>query len=165
MSVIAALHQGATGDVLVVAAGAADLAVAGELFATEAVRRGLAGIVIDGLCRDTRTLARGRLPVFARGVTPRAAPAQAIPVVQVPLTIGGVAVRPGDIIVGDDDGILVADVNELEAVIDVAEGIQFREEAHLTSMADGMSLFDKLNFEEHIENLRAGRESKLLFSD
>ena len=53
MSVLAALQVGEPGDVLVVSAGAADLAVAGELFCTEAARRGMTGVVIDGLCRDT----------------------------------------------------------------------------------------------------------------
>ncbi len=67
MSVIAALHASSPGDVLVVEAGDTDRAVAGELFATEAARRGVAGMVIDGLCRDTPTLRRMGLPVFARG--------------------------------------------------------------------------------------------------
>ena len=76
ISVLAGLRLGRPGDVLVIAAGVEDLAVAGELFATEAVRRGLAGMIIDGLCRDTETLARLSIPVFARGATPKAAPAR-----------------------------------------------------------------------------------------
>src|SRR3712207_6113025 len=70
MSVLAGLQLSGPGDVVVVAAGNDEHAVAGELFATEALRRGMAGIVIDGLCRDTRTLAELHLPVFARGVAP-----------------------------------------------------------------------------------------------
>src|SRR5215207_1502291 len=53
MSVLGGLERGGWGDVLVVSAGVADLAVAGELFCTEALRRGMAAVVIDGLCRDT----------------------------------------------------------------------------------------------------------------
>src|SRR5687768_15908297 len=74
MPMLAGLRQSGPYDVLVVA-GSPDHAVAGELFATEALRRGLAGIVIDGLCRDSRTLAELDLPVYARGVSPSACPA------------------------------------------------------------------------------------------
>ena len=104
MSVIAALHSAQAGDVLVVESGSDDRAVAGELFASEAIRRGVAGIVIDGLCRDTPTLRRLTLPVFARGATPIACPAQRVPVTGGTVTIGGVEVRPGDLLLGDDDG-------------------------------------------------------------
>lgn len=165
MGVLAGLRLGGPGDVLVVAAGVADQAVAGELFATEATRRGMAGIVLDGLCRDSRTLAALELSMYARGTSPRAAPARAVPVVQVPIRIGDVEVRPGDVLLGDDDGIVVADDGELAAAIDAAEAIQFREEKLQTSIAAGRSLFDALNFDEHQAALRAGRDSRLTFLD
>ena len=71
LPVMSALAEAAPGDVLVIATGGDDVAVFGELFATEARRRGLAGIVADGLCRDLRGLREIGLPVFARGTTPR----------------------------------------------------------------------------------------------
>ena len=163
MSVLAGLHQAGPGDVLVVA-GNDQHAVAGELFATEALRRGLAGIVIDGLCRDSRTLAELDLPVYARGVAPTACPARAVPVVQVPITVGSVQVRPGDLVLGDDDGVVVGTEEELEAVLDAAEAIQRREEALRTAIAAGSSLFDSLNYDEHLAAVRAGRSSRLSFS-
>ena len=164
MSVIAALQHAGAGDVLVVSTGSDEHAVAGELFATEALRRGLAGIVIDGRCRDSRTLAQIEIPVYARGVAPSAFPAKSTPVIQVPLTIGGVEVRPGDILLGDDDGIVVGDDAELAAAIEAAETIQFREEALRASISAGTSLFSAMNFDEHVANLRAGRPSALAFS-
>lgn len=162
MSMFAGLQQSGPGDVLVVA-GNSEHAVAGELFATEALRRGVAGIVIDGLCRDSRTLAELDLPVYARGVAPTACPARSMPVVQVPITIGAVVVRPGDLVLGDDDGLVVATENELQAVLDVAEVIQRREEALRAAIAAGSSLFDATNYDEHVAALRAGRDSKLTF--
>ena len=78
LSVVEGLRLSGPGDVLVVA-GSDRHAVAGELFATEALRRGVAGMVIDGLCRDTRTLAELDLPVYARGTAPSACPARAAP--------------------------------------------------------------------------------------
>ncbi len=163
LSVLGALQQSGPGDVLVVAAGGSQHAVAGELFAGEAARRGMAGIVIDGFCRDTATLKHMTLPVYARGVTPRAASAMVVPEVNVPVLLGDVVVNPGDILLGDDDGIVVATEAELAAAIDRAEAIQVAEDALRSSMAEGVSLFDKLNFDEHVKNVRAGRASSLTF--
>jgi regulator of RNase E activity RraA len=161
MSVIAALRESQPGDVLVVDAGVADRAVAGELFASEAMRRGVAGIVIDGLCRDTPTLRQLGLAVFARGATPIAAPARRVPVTGVPVQIGGVQVRPGDLLLGDDDGILVGSEDELAAAIGRAEAIQAGEEALRASITSGTSIFATMNFEEHVARLRDGRDSAL----
>ena len=71
LPVMDALAEAAAGDVLVIATDGGSCAVFGELFATEARRRGLAGIVADGFCRDVRGLREIGLPVFARGTTPR----------------------------------------------------------------------------------------------
>ena len=161
MSVIAALHQTEAGDVLVVESGVDDRAVAGELFASEAIRRGVAGIVIDGLCRDTPTLRRLPLPVYARGATPIAAPAAKVPVIGVPVTVGGVQVAPGDLLLGDDDGIVVGTTAELEAALDKAEAIQTGEEGLRASINGGTSLFSGMNFDEHVARLKEGRDSAL----
>lgn len=163
MSVLAGLQQSGPGDVLVVA-GSDQHAVAGELFATEALRRGVAGIVIDGFCRDSRTLAELQLPVYARGVAPTACPARAVPIVQVPIRIGPVEVRPGDVVLGDDDGLVVATEEELQAVLDAAEAIQRREETLRTAIAAGVSLFDRVNYDEHLTAVSSGRDSTLTFS-
>jgi regulator of RNase E activity RraA len=163
MPVLAGLAQAGPGDVLVIA-GHPDHAVAGELFATEALRRGLAGFVIDGRCRDSRVLAGLDLPVFARGVAPSACPARALPVTQVPLVIGDVTVRPGDLVLGDDDGLVVGSEDEVREAIDGAEAIQQREGALRAAIEGGESLFDHLNYDEHVAALRAGQPAKLTFS-
>ena len=137
MSVLGALSLAGPGDVLVVATGGSRLAVAGELFATEAVRRGLAGLVIDGYCRDVSTLLRLPLPVFARGAHPRAAGARAVPRVQVSVHIGDIRVDPGDILVGDDDGIVLGRPEELAAALPGAEAIHARETELRAALAFG----------------------------
>lgn len=161
MSVIAALHVAHPGDVLVVNAGVQDQAVAGELFASEAIRRGVVGIVIDGLCRDTPTLRQLSLPVFARGATPLAAPARRVPVIGVPVRIGGVTVKPGDLLLGDDDGVVVGTEAEFAAAIDQAEAIQSGEEALRAGIVVGTSLFARMNFDEHVARLKEGQTSAL----
>jgi 4-hydroxy-4-methyl-2-oxoglutarate aldolase len=165
MSVIGALEISGVGDVLVVAAAGCDQAVCGELFGTEAFRRGMSGVVIDGLSRDSAALRKLAMPFYSRGVTPMAPPALSIPEIQVPLLIDGVQVVPGDIVVGDDDGIIVGTTAEFAAIVEAAEGIQTREKALRISIENGFSLFDTLNFTEHRQRLIAGIDSKLTFEN
>jgi 4-hydroxy-4-methyl-2-oxoglutarate aldolase len=162
--VLAGLEQCGAGDVLVVDAGSTLHAVLGELFATEALRRQMAGIVVYGLCRDTAVLAQLPLPVYALGTIPRAAGARRLPVTQQPVRLGGIEVRPGEILVGDDDGIVVVSDAELEAALETAEAIQRREGKIRAAIQDGTSLFEQLNFAEHVEDLEAGRPSSLTFT-
>jgi 4-hydroxy-4-methyl-2-oxoglutarate aldolase len=163
MSVIAALEVGGDGDVLVVSAGGSDEAVSGELFGTEAFRRRMAGVVIDGMSRDSAALKRLGMPFYSRGVTPKAPHAMKVPEIQVTLTIGDVEVRPGDILVGDDDGIIVGTAADFAAIVDEAEAIQRREKTLRIAVENGYSLFDTLNFPEHRDRLIAGVQSKLTF--
>jgi regulator of RNase E activity RraA len=124
----------------------------------------MTGIVIDGLCRDTGHLSKLPIPVYSRGCTPHAAGASLPPIVQVPVLLGGVEIRPGDILLGDNDGILVASETELLGVIDAAEAIQSREQDLRSAVEGGESLFAQLNFDEHVAALSAGRESALAFA-
>jgi len=165
MSVIAGLQACGPGDVLVVAAGGDERAVAGELFATEALRRGVAGLVVDGRVRDVGVLAELDLPVFARGAAPHAYPARRVPRIQVPVTLGSVEVRPGDLVLGDVDGLVTGSEEAFLAVIEDAERIEAREQRLRTAVSGGRSLFDALNVEEHVAALRAGQESWLSFRE
>jgi RraA family protein len=162
--VLAGLEQCGAGDVLVVDAGTTTHAVLGELFATEALRREMAGIVVYGLCRDTAVLAQLPLAIYSLGTIPRAVGASRLPVTQQPIRLGEVEVRPGEILVGDDDGIVVASDAELEAVMKTAEAIQRRERKIRSAIQDGTSLFEQVNFAEHVENLQTGRASSLAFT-
>jgi regulator of RNase E activity RraA len=148
LTVLRALVEAKPGDVLVIDTRGGRRAVAGELFATEAMNRKLGGIVVDGAVRDTATLRTLPLPVYARFVTPMS---------------GGVAVNPGDVIFGDDDGLVVATLAELERILPVAEEIQSKELAALARMRNGDNLPDLLNFNEHWEAVRKQADSKLVF--
>ena len=164
MPVLDGLARAGAGDVLVVDGGGTDRALAGELFGNEALRRGLAGIVIDGACRDTNQLRELALPFYARGVSARA-PTAPRPCRASRSTVrcGGVEVAPGDVLVGDDDGIVVGSPDELAAVLDAAEALQATEASMLASIQAGESLFSRLDYEEHLARLRAGEESSLSF--
>jgi regulator of RNase E activity RraA len=133
------------------------------LFATEAARRGLAGIVIDGACRDTVKLATLRLPVYARWVCPAAGAAQRLGTTQQAVVCGGVSVGPGDVVIGDRDGIVVVSESDLLALLPRAEEVQRTEAAVLERLERGEGLLDLLNFGEHCDAIQQGKPSRLRF--
>ncbi len=163
LPVMSALADAAPGDVLVIAAGGGSRALFGELFATEARRRGLAGIVVDGLCRDVRGLRAIGLPVFARGTTPRSGTTVSRAAHGATVACGGVAVAPGELVFGDDDGLLVAAAERVEAALATAEGIGRAERAILAGQARGEALHDLTNHDEHVAALDRGEPSALAF--
>ena len=163
LSMLAALKIATAGDVLVVR-GSKSGAVSGELFATEAHRIGVTGIVIDGYCRDRSVLLSIDLPIYARGSKPSALGTSALPIIQIPLVIETVTVQPGDYLVGDADGIVVGSVAEFMAVIDRAEEIEKFEAELRMKIINGSSLLQHMNYDEHLSALQSGKESKLNFS-
>ena len=164
LTVLKALHDSVSGEVLVVETCNSRAAVAGEIFSVEAARRGLSGIVIDGACRDTATIRTLSIPVYSRSVIPSSGTSSRIFETQVPITCGGVAVDPGNVIFGDDDGVVVAAKAELQELLETAEEIQLKEELILRNLGEGKCLFDMLNFDEHYRDVSLGKESKLRFN-
>jgi regulator of RNase E activity RraA len=147
----------------VIATGGGTRAVFGELFATEAKRRGLAGLVADGFCRDLRGLREIGLPVFARGTTPRSGTTVSRSAFGATISCGGVDVAAGDIVFGDDDGLLVAGAGRIEAALETAELIGRAERAILAAQARGEALHDLTNHADHIAALDRGEASALAF--
>lgn len=116
-----ALQLAVPGDVIIVDAGG-DLtnAIVGEIMVGEAIRRGLAGIVVNGAIRDARVIRLGSLPVFATGVTHRGPYKDGPGEINMPIAIDGMVVFPGDLIIGDDDGILSVPFDQAEALLAAA---------------------------------------------
>jgi regulator of RNase E activity RraA len=163
LGMIDAIGRAEPGTVLVVATDGRPLAASGELFATEGRRRGLAGIVVDGYCRDLRGIRRVGLPVYARGTTPAAGPALGPAVVGEPVTFGGVEVRPGDLVFGDDDGLLIAPPERIAAAVDRAEEIERVEAEVAAAMGRGRGLHELTNAAEHLRAVAAGEPSTFRF--
>jgi 4-hydroxy-4-methyl-2-oxoglutarate aldolase len=112
----------------------------GELSATSLLARGVAGCVIDGGCRDTRFILDEGFPVFARHVTPEDCTWRwEVVATQTPITIGTVVVRPGDWVVGDDDGVIVVPQEVAEEVLAEAETKVGTENAIRAAVRDGTS--------------------------
>lgn len=163
LPVFAALAEAAPGEVLVIATNGGRVAVLGELFATEARRRGLAGVVIDGLCRDVQGLRALGLPVFARGTTPASGSTVSRAPLRSRVRCGGVEVAPGDVVFADDDGIVIAPPERIAAALETGELIARAELAMLGGMAEGRALHDMTNYAEHAARLDARQESALEF--
>lgn len=163
LPVMSALAEAAPGDVLVIAANGGPPAVFGELFATEARRRGLAGIVADAFCRDLRGLREIALPVFARGTTPRSGTTVSRAALGATIACGGVEVSPGDIVFGDDDGLLIAPAQRIAAALETAELIGRSECTILAAQARGEALHDLTNHRDHVAALDRGDASALAF--
>jgi 4-hydroxy-4-methyl-2-oxoglutarate aldolase len=128
LMVHAAIEVCRPGDVLVVATtGPSRHGMVGELLATQALARGVAGIVIDAGVRDTAELRGMELPVWARAIsaagTEKAAPGW----VNAPVTCAGVRVNPGDLVAADDDGIVVIAAAALPDVLVAATARTVRE--------------------------------------
>jgi 4-hydroxy-4-methyl-2-oxoglutarate aldolase len=106
---IAALDDISPGDVVLVAAGgSARAAVWGELFSTAARARGARGTLLDGYCRDERRITSMGYPVWCRGLLPLDCKGRlAVTRWRQPAEIGGLLVRPGDLVVADADGVVV----------------------------------------------------------
>lgn len=116
-----AMRMAQPGDVIVVDAGG-DLtnSIIGERMITNTQRRGYAGWVINGAIRDLDWVKRNNMPVFAAGVSHRGPYKSGPGEINVPVAIDGMVVEPGDLIIGDDDGLLCIPFDDVEAVYEMA---------------------------------------------
>lgn len=133
-----AIELAQSGDVIVVDAGG-DLtnSIAGEIMLRLAQRKGLAGFVINGAIRDTGAFKNDVFPVYARGVTHRGPYKDGPGEINVPVSLDGMIVHPGDIVVGDEDGLAVVPLEHAEQLLRLVRDQQARETAILQSISDG----------------------------
>ena len=125
----AAMDLAKPGDVIVIDAGGFDdRAIFGELMATYCKTRGIKGIVCDGAIRDRGGLAAMEdFPVYARSATPNGPYKNGPGEINVPVVIGGKVVNPGDIIVGDDDGVIIISPAIAEEIADATLAVEKKE--------------------------------------
>lgn len=146
-----AYHKGTVGDyiddvepgsvVVLDNHGRLDCTVWGDILTSVAHRKGIAGTVIDGVCRDVKVSLDLKYPIFSRGKFMRTGKDRVEAVAyNVPVTIADVQVRPGDIIYGSDDGVLVIQKEREEEVLKVAQMIEEKEEAIRKAVLEGLSL-------------------------
>ncbi len=126
------------GDVLVIDAGG-DLnnAVVGGILSFYAASIGVVGVVIDGAIRDVAEIREREFPVYARGVTHRGPYKDGPGEINVPVSVGGMVVNPGDILVGDQDGLLAIPQESVEQLIEKARAHLAAEAQTIRAMKEG----------------------------
>ncbi|WP_152655627.1 RraA family protein [Oceanobacillus sp. CFH 90083] len=103
-----AMDMAQPGDVIIIdASGYTERAILGELMISYCKSRGITGVVVDGSIRDAEALEAMDFPIYARGISPNGPYKNGPGEINVPVTIGGKTVCPGDIVVGDQDGIVI----------------------------------------------------------
>jgi len=133
-----ALDMAEPGDVIVVDAGG-DLtnALIGELMIGHAAYRRLGGIVINGAIRDAEAIRAGDFPVFAAGVTHRGPYKDGPGEINVPIALDGMVIAPGDLMLGDADGLLSVSLAEVETVYAAASAKHAAELKQMAAIAEG----------------------------
>jgi 4-hydroxy-4-methyl-2-oxoglutarate aldolase len=148
LAILAALVLAEPGDVIVAAADAfSATAVVGDNVTMMAKNKGVAAIVIDGMARDSYGIVPVGLPVFSRGITPNSCVRSGPGRVGVPVVCGGVTVAPGDIVLGDRDGVVVIPQAQAEAIVAALDDIRRMEEETQKKIRAGMT------HPAHIEDL------------
>lgn len=149
-----AIYIAEEGDVIVInARGFTDTAVWGYIQTKACKMRKIAGVVIDGSIRDYREICKEKFPVFCRGVTPAGPHKGWGGNINTVIQCGGVAVKPGDIIVGDGDGVVVI---PKERARDVLKGAKERirmEKKWMRKLKEGFTTLEILGLDKKIEEL------------
>lgn len=157
LAVMAALDVAEAGDVIIASTdGFMETAVIGDLVLAMARNRGVAGFVTDGAVRDLTGLRPVGLPCFAAGVTPNSPARNGPGTVGLPITLGSSAIAPGDLIVGDIDGVVVVPQGLLRQVLDRLPAIREAEAGMEAKVKDGLEVPDFIR-----EVLASGRVQEL----
>lgn len=151
-----ALQMVEPGDVLMIDDGDHDSGCFGHKSALHARSRGGVGIVANGSVRDVDLLRRDRFPTFSRGISPRAPQKNTPGSINVAVHIGGIVVRPGDIVVGDDDGVVVVPLAMAHDIIEKAK-FRDRKEREAAGSAPGELPLDPAGAALQLDELLKGR--------
>lgn len=134
-----AIALAASGDVLVASTGGNLTSAAfGELMCRAAKAKGLGGLVIDGAVRDVDALTDLGFPVFSRSVCPGGCDKDGPGEINVPVSCGNTVVSPGDIVVGDADGVVVVPAAHAAEVLDLVTALVAREAQRVAEIDDGV---------------------------
>lgn len=137
LAILRAFQYCRPGDVMVIDGGGdTTQALIGGIMSLHARTMGLAGVVVDGAIRDVAEVSQRDFPVFARGHIHRGPYKDGPGEINVPVSIGGMTVMPGDIIMGDDDGLLAFSPDEAEEVIAKARIQQQKEETTIQAILE-----------------------------
>jgi 4-hydroxy-4-methyl-2-oxoglutarate aldolase len=147
-----AMLKAQPGDVLVVDAKAfTEAGPWGDVFTEQALKMGLAGLVINGAVRDAAAITAAGFPVFCRGLSIKGTGKNQPGLVNVPITIGDIRIQPGDIIVGDQDGVVVVERSRAEAVLALGRAREEKEAVFRDRIRKGATTVELLGLQETLQ--------------
>lgn len=153
-------------SILVVNTLGSTRAVAGEMMCAEADRLQMSGLVIDGPMRDVDQLQRfPSVRCYSSSLTPYSGTVQEVGEVGCTVQCGKCEIAPGDILVGDSDGIIAGPAATFEQLVDSAEAIQRAESKLLEGVRSGRSLLSMTNYNTHAQARKDGQPSTFLLTD
>ncbi len=145
VGVMGALAEAQPGDVVLVANdGYLGTAVVGDLVTGMMRNKGVAAFVTEGLARDKAGILATGLPVFCAGIVPTSPATNGPGTVGAPVTCGGVHVRPGDVVVGDADGVAVVPLDRAEAVLAGLASVRAAEAKAVAAVEGGATESEKV---------------------
>lgn len=134
-----ALQVAEPGEIVVVSTcGNITSAVFGELMCTTAAAKGLGGIIVDGAIRDVDGISKLGMPAFSRSVCPGGCDKDGPGEINVPISCGGTVVMPGDIVVGDEEGVAVIPRDRAEEVLELTHAWMDRETKRIAEIRSGV---------------------------
>ncbi len=141
-----AMEVATPGDVIVINTGGnTTSALFGELMGTSAVAAGLGGLVADGAIRDVRALTDLRFPAFSRSVCAGGCDKDGPGEINVPISCGNTVVMPGDIVVGDEDGVVIVPREDAELVLNAVRALKDREIRRTAEIHSGVVFKAEIN--------------------
>lgn len=147
-----ALTQARPGDVLVVdAKGFVEAGPWGDLLTLAAQTAGIVGLVIDGAVRDADAIIAMGFPVFCRGLSIKGTLKHQPGRVNVPVTVGGVHIEPGAVLIGDRDGLVMVQADEVAEVLRASQAREEKENALREAILQGASTVDLLGLRETLQ--------------
>lgn len=146
MTPVAAIDYTQPGDIIVIdVRGYKDAAIWGDLAAKSCKLQGVAAVIIDGACRDSEGIQELQVPHFTRSVTPNSGNCSVLGDINIPVQCGGVVVNPGDIVVGDMDGVVVVPQGKAAQVIaKVKKQLEAEKELYRLMEEEGLTCYQAL---------------------